>query len=63
MSGKSAHASRSPAIISPGVDIICGGALSAVAIGAFLAYAGSQTSQWADQIDVGEIMLTNILIN
>jgi tetratricopeptide (TPR) repeat protein len=63
VSGKSTQSSRTPAIISPGVDIICGGALSAVVIGVFLAYAGGQTAQWTEQIDVGEIMLTNILIN
>jgi hypothetical protein len=54
---------RTAAIISPIVDITCGGALSLIAIGGFLIYALQMPAEWGRQIDVGEIMLTNILIN
>ena len=63
MSDQAVPHSNRPAIISPSVDMACGGALSAGAIGGFFIYASGQAAEWGQQIDVGEIMLTNILIN
>jgi len=55
--------SRAAAIISPFVDVTCGGALSLITILGFLIYAMGKPPAWGQQIDVGEIMVANILLN
>ncbi|MDG1898142.1 MAG: hypothetical protein P8J37_24835 [Fuerstiella sp.] len=63
MSDQSRTPSRVAALITPFVDVTCGGALSLIAICGFLIYAMGMPTVWGQQIDVGEIMVTNILIN